>query len=369
MTRKGDSRAQQLRDRYYCQFMGQQARKSKTKLDVKAIAEEIGRCENFVRDWAKSTGVVEDKPRNRTKFACLSHAMKSLIIKRSTNRRTVGKRNSSARSIADSVFNKFGVVISHDTINEFRKSEGFKCYKIRDTPRLSDKNIRDRKRFVREHKHCDLNYFRQIIFTDEKLWGLHKQINHGIEYFWTKDKRKVPKNPRPRQEQRYMLHLGITYRGVLAPKWVPQGATMNGSRYRTILKACVKEIDDRANNQSTDVTKTHLFDDHQDWIWWQDGASSHTAKLTQKYLDSNVPVYYAKGELPGNSPDLNPIENFWAILSNMVYANGGFKTLRALKARIKKCCQEFPQQTLQKLIDSMPKRVKTLAKDPESPCV
>ncbi len=37
MPKKGDSRAKQLRDRYYCQFEGQRALQLNTKVDVQEI--------------------------------------------------------------------------------------------------------------------------------------------------------------------------------------------------------------------------------------------------------------------------------------------------------------------------------------------
>ncbi len=358
------TRDEVLRARYECHFLGKQARRTGQKLNCAQIARDIGFSAQFVRKWVKSSGVVKDKVRKKDKFACLTRAMKRLIIRRSTNKRTLGKCNGSARSIADAIFKRHGQRVSHVTINKYRRSQGFKCYKIRDSPRLSKKNIKDRRTFARKHEHQDKEYFRQMVFTDEKLFGLTRRINHGAEYFWTKDKRRVPRNPTLRFTQKYMLQCGITCNGLLTPKWVPCGKTMNSARYLSILRRCVKEIKGRGDQNSADMTKTHLFDT-DDWLWWQDGASCHTSKRSQRWLTENVPRFFAKGTLPGNSPDLNPIENFWAILSMKVYENGGFKTVKALKARVLKCCREFPKETLKKLVDSMPARVRKLARNPD----
>ncbi|MCP4988199.1 MAG: hypothetical protein GY928_19765, partial [Colwellia sp.] len=85
-----DTRPKQLRDRYQCQFYAKLAEDFNIELSCTEIANIIDRPPNFVRKWSKTTGVVEDKHRIKKKFACLTAGMKRLIIRRSTNKRTVG---------------------------------------------------------------------------------------------------------------------------------------------------------------------------------------------------------------------------------------------------------------------------------------
>jgi transposase len=92
-----------------------------------------------------------------------------------------------------------------------------------------------------------------------------------------------------------------------------------------------------------------------EWTFMQDGASIHRAKHTKKWLeDKNIPVL----EWPPNSPDLNPIENVWGILTRAVFANGRqFHSKEELKSEILKQWDLISAESLCKLNKSMPNRI------------
>lgn len=89
-------------------------------------------------------------------------------------------------------------------------------------------------------------------------------------------------------------------------------------------------------------------------IFQHDNAAIHTANLTRMWLlYRNIKTM----NWPAHSPDLNPIENVWGLLTRMVYANGRvFNTIHDLRSSILTEWQQFDIETIRNLIIGMPER-------------
>jgi hypothetical protein len=65
----------------------------------------------------------------------------------------------------------------------------------------------------------------------------------------------------------------------------------------------------------------------------------------------------AKIPWPAKSPDLNPIENLWGIMVRQAYAGGRqYNTVAELRAAVEASWNAIPQETMRRLIESMPNR-------------
>ena len=82
----------------------------------------------------------------------------------------------------------------------------------------------------------------------------------------------------------------------------------------------------------------------------QDGDPVHRSKVVKKWLkDNHVPVL----ECPGNSPDVNPIENVWNCMKNKVqYAHS--TNIPTLKKVLLKLWNHINAEYFRKLAEFMP---------------
>ena len=85
-----------------------------------------------------------------------------------------------------------------------------------------------------------------------------------------------------------------------------------------------------------------------------DNARPHTARVTRQYLlDETIEVM----EWPARSPDLNPIEHVWDMISRRIASrNNAPQTIQELADVLRQEWRAIPQRTIRRLIMSMRNR-------------
>ena len=102
----------------------------------------------------------------------------------------------------------------------------------------------------------------------------------------------------------------------------------------------------------------HRMFPRRNGLFMHDNAAAHTSKVAAKFLDeSGLHVL----QWPAQSPDLNPIENLWAIVKrDLQKQENPPKNLAELERRVEIAWNTISKTTIRNLINSMPRRVRAV---------
>lgn len=180
-----------------------------------------------------------------------------------------------------------------------------------------------------------------VIFSDEKKFNLDGP--DGWAYYW-RDIRTEPLHFKKRQGggASVMIWAGIWSHGRTAICF--EDRNINSEVYCDML-----------NTYLLPVRRYFL---NPPLIFMQDNAPAHRSQFTKNWLtDHEVNIL----PWPPYSPDLNPIEHCWALLSREVYKeNRQFDNVNQLKAAILSAWDEIDAEAIANLIESMPQWVEAV---------
>ena len=229
--------------------------------------------------------------------------------------------------------------ISTRTIRRRLFSGNLKSYTPAKKPKLSPKNIKDRLVFCRKYEKWSEGDWERVMFSDESTFTQfysycrHIRRPSGMRYV---SKFMVP---RVKQAEKVMIWGSISAAGRGALWIMPKDTTITGQVYLQLLK-----------------DKLPVFMNvHNTTIFQHDGAPCHQTKAVREWLGQSG--YDVLGPWPGNSPDLNIIENAWLFMKRQVALQNP-TSLDDLVAKIKQVwVSAITAEYCRKLAHSMPNRI------------
>lgn len=253
-------------------------------------------------------------------------------------RKLVHELKKSSGSIAKAQ-NQAGLThVSRQTVyNYVTRSKRFIFKKRKHHPKWKQTHINNRLSWAKEHMSW-MTEWTSVIFSDEKKFNLDGP--DGYQYYW-----HYLKNAEQFYSTRQMG-------GGSLMVWLAVGY---GGRTSLVFLSGRQKHTDYINVLDSELLPYGSELGGEEWIYQQDGASIHTAKGVKNWFAANnVRVL----PWPAKSPDLNIVENIWAMLVRQVYDGGKqFESLSELREALNNSWDNFCQTEIQNLYDSLPNRI------------
>lgn len=193
--------------------------------------------------------------------------------------------------------------ISVATVSRAVKEEGGKSLKHVPKPLLTNR-MREQRQERSRRLLNDLKSHgnRVLIFSDEKTFTVDPVINKQNDRVvsFGQDVSKVRYVSATKHPASVMMLGVVASNGEkMPPVWFKTGYRLNAADYRDILATKV-------------LPWVRKITKKGDYVFQQDGAPAHTAKVVQEWLRSNM-SFWPKDMWPPQSPDLNPLDySVWA---------------------------------------------------------
>jgi transposase len=309
------------------------------------IANKLGSgatASGVLKVWQKfeETGKVVDKERAGRPRISTSREDRSLVRMSLVN----------PQQPSTSLMQCWDVNASKSTVKRRLKEAGLNARIPRKKPFLNMRQRKQRVHWAKQHVNWTSDHWNKVIWSDETRISLF--ASDGVRYVWRRsgeDLRPECMRPSVKYPESVMVW-GCMAAGGVGRLHVVDG-TLTARKYidDVLEKKLLPSIMDIAGDQGDPI----------ELIFQQDNAPSHTAKICKSWFTrNNIQVM----DWPGNSPDLNPIENLWSQLKRKVAKYHPTNRRQLIEAIINCWHHVIDKEDLKGLVDSMPRRCMAVIK-------
>jgi transposase/uncharacterized protein (DUF2267 family) len=239
--------------------------------------------------------------------------------------------------------------VHRTTVQRNLKDLGIKAWVKQKKPKLEPHQKHARYAFARRHENWTIEQWKNVMFSDES--SISRIGSFGRQYFYSdrEHKRLEPHQVKETKQSgggKIMVWGCMTYYGLGDLSWIP--GKINSEQYLTVLKDYVLQ------------SRDWFGMDPATFIFQQDNASIHTARIIKDYFTEQQLTVL---EWPANSPDLNPIENLWAIIKQRLdeFKNRP-KNFDELWEQVQQVWEKISREDIESLYESLPNRIQQVLK-------
>jgi transposase len=290
------------------------------------------------RQSLSNNNTFESKPRSGPKKKLSVRAERRLV------RTAVAQPRMPLKALATP--SKSGKRLNHHTVAIILKSFGKAKRRPRKKPFLTDEHRLRRRIHCRAERDMERDN-RKVCWSDEVTF----EVGEDLRTFYVtraagREDEYATKNLRPTfKSGRKSVGVWSCFCGdEMGPLYMlPEGETMTAKRYKYVLQRLFIPFYERMRAKHGEEV-----------VMQEDNASWHRAGIVERYL-TNKKVNRIKW--PAQSPDLNPIENLWKYIKDLISATRHrIKNPTEMREALKEIWPKISGEFLLRLCDSVPNR-------------